>query len=313
MAYSLYRLEFSTGLHIGGDAGGPSLDDGRMTIHSDTLFAALGCESAAAGKIAQLYEAFAGGALAMSDALPYSGEEYYLPKPVLYTGNVRREGSPTRRKALKSIEYIPLCRLDEYLGGLAGGEIDPEQYRSAFGSLVTVTRVASRGNAQPLPYNVAYWRFSAGCGLYVIVRWEDEASLALFEAALAALGLSGVGGKQSSGLGKFEAAVCPMPPRLTEMLTDTGAPYQMLLGTGLPADAALDAALAGGWYQVVRRGGFVRSAHYADRPRKKRTLYLLAPGSCLRERFDGGMFDVSEGGAHPVWRCGKTLFGGVRL
>lgn len=313
MAYSLFRLEFTTGLHIGADAGGPSLGDGRMTIHSDTLFAALCCEGVGSGSLGRLYEAFAGGALTITDALPFSGEEYFLPKPVLYTGNIRREGSPGMKKALKSVEYIPLSRFDAYLGGLAGGEIDPESIRADFGVLTTVTRVAVAGQPQPLPYNVAYWRFAPGCGLYVVVRAADEASLSLFETALAGLGLSGIGGKRSSGLGKFRVRKSLLPPRLAALLADAGAPYQMLLGTGLPGGDGLDSALAGGWYATVRRGGFVLSATYAARPRKKRTLYMLAPGSCLRARFDGGMFDLADGGAHPVWRCGKTLFAGVRL
>ena len=46
MEYSLYRLNFTTFLHIGEDNGAVSLDSSRMTIHADTLFAALCCEAA---------------------------------------------------------------------------------------------------------------------------------------------------------------------------------------------------------------------------------------------------------------------------
>ena len=70
MAYSLYRLKFTTGLHMGLDSGGPSLDDGRMAIHSDTLFSALCCELSNDTEIARLYDYFASGVLTVSDALP---------------------------------------------------------------------------------------------------------------------------------------------------------------------------------------------------------------------------------------------------
>jgi len=126
MAYSLYKLEFSTGLHIGVDRGGSSLDDGRMAIHSDTLFSALCCECAKNGSVNQLYDLFAGNLLTISDALPYHKDELYLPKPVLFTGNVKREGNSELKKIFKAIEYIPLSVFSEYVGSMAsGGEMDP--------------------------------------------------------------------------------------------------------------------------------------------------------------------------------------------
>jgi CRISPR-associated protein Csm4 len=104
-----------------------------------------------------------------------------------------------------------------------------------------------------------------------------------------------------------------VPTELLKLLKDEEAPYQMLLGTALPPDSELDEVLEDGWYSLVRRGGFIRSATYAPGQLKKRTIYMLAPGSCLRRRFKGGMFDLSDNGAHPVWRCGNSLFVGVNL
>jgi len=164
-----------------------------------------------------------------------------------------------------------------------------------------------------MPYNVAYWRFNENSGLYIVVRYENEAALSFLEDTLSALGLSGIGGKQSVGLGKFSLQKYDLPSKLISLLEDTKADYQMLLGTALPWDHELDTALDGGWYGVVRRGGFVRSETYSKTPLKKRTVYMLTPGSCLKSRFEGGIFDLSDGGTHPVWRCGKTLFAGVRL
>jgi len=314
MAYSLYKLEYSTGLHIGIDSGGSSLDDGRMTIHSDTLFSAICCECVKSGNSTRLYDFFAQNILTISDALPYHGSEFFLPKPILFTGNVKREGNPELRKLFKSIEYIPLSAFSEYVGNMSSGtELDPECLKYDFGRLVIDTRVALRNNSQPTPYNVAYWRFSKDSGLYIIVDFQKEEALSFFENALTALGLSGIGGKQSVGLGKFSVQRCPLPPKLAALLEDTEANYQMLLGTALPYDKELDTALDSGWYGVVRRGGFIRSDTYSEVPLKKRTMYMLAPGSCLKSRFEGGIFDLSDGGAHPVWRCGKTLFAGVRI
>lgn len=311
MAYSLYKLEFTSGLHIGTDTGGASLDDGRMTIHSDTLFSALCCECSGKGCIERLYKCFSEGDIVISDALPYKESEYFLPKPVVYTGNFKNEGRPEVKKSLKSIEYIPLSLFDEYMRGLSGSRIDTEQFKSNFGGLTVNTKVAM-GDI-PQPYQLAFWNFVQNTGLYIIVKYQSSSDLSFFEDILAALGLSGIGGKQSSGLGKFNVKKETLPSKLEVMLDDSDAEYQMLLGTALPNNNELDNTLLGGWYMTIRRGGFVRSENYSNTQRKKRTMFMLSSGSCLKTRFDGDIFDLSEGGNHPVWRCGKTLFAGVRV
>lgn len=313
MEHFLYRLKFTTALHMGKDTGAGSLDDCRMNIHADTIFAALCCEAARGGKAAGLAELFACGALTISDALPYAGDELFLPRPVLYVENTRRAGDASLKKALKGVEYIPLSLFEEYLQGLRRLQPDIERFKQKFGRMVVGTRVALKGNSQPLPYHVAAWKFAAGCGLYLVVRTAHEEARRTFAALLARLGLSGVGGKQSSGWGKFDVTQSAVPAPLMKLITDSRASYQMLLGTALPADSELDDMLADSWYSLVRRGGFIRSDNYAPGQLKKRTIYMLAPGSCLRQRFQGGMYDLSDGGAHPVWRCGSTLFAGVNL
>ncbi len=313
MEHFLYRLSFTTVLHMGKDAGAGSLDDCRMNIHADTIFSALCCEAARAGEVAGLADLFAGGALTISDALPYAGDELFLPRPILFVKNTRREGDAGLKKALKNVEYIPLSLFADYLLGLRRPQIDVEKFKYKFGRMVVGTRVALKGNDQPLPYHVAAWKFARGCGLYLVVRAEHEEARHTFGTLLARLGLSGIGGKQSSGWGKFEVRQSDVPAGLMELIEDSRAQYQMLLGTALPADNELDDVLADGWYALVRRGGFIRSENYAPGQMKKRTMYMMAPGSCLRRRFKGGMYDLSDGGAHPVWRCGNTLFAGVNL
>jgi len=313
MGYSLYKLEFNTGVHIGKDVSGPSLDDGRMTIHSDTLFSALCCEAVKSGNIERMYTYFAEGKLVTSDALPYKGEEYFLPKPIIYTENHKSGENSSIKKLLKSIEFIPLSLFDKFIKGSISNIDDIQSLKVNFGYLTDYTRVNTKDQLQPVPYNVACWRFEKNCGLYVIVRFETEEAISFFEETLSALGISGIGGKQTSGLGKFNVVKASVPKELEKLLDDNKANYQMLLGTGLPADGQLEEVLKDSWYIALRRGGFVRSQSYSYNQLKKRTIYMLSPGSCVKKRFDGVIFDLSEGGSHPVWRCGKTLFAGVRI
>ncbi|NLM20816.1 MAG: type III-A CRISPR-associated RAMP protein Csm4 [Peptococcaceae bacterium] len=313
MAYTVYRLKFSTGIHIGQDYGRPSLDDGRMTVHSDTLVAALCCEGVKRGCLSQLVNYFSQDILAISDTFPYKGEELYLPKPFLYTGNRKLEGDSSLKKKFKSLEYIPLSHFSAYLEGLKGAELDVTDLKQDFGSLTVITKVAVTGQPEPQPYHQAYWRFAPNCGLYFILRSRKKEAQQLLEEILTDLGLSGIGGKQSAGLGKFSVEKIDLPEKLTKLLADDQAEYQMLLGTALPKPEELKEALADGWYSLLKRGGFVRSDSYADKQLKKRSIYMLAPGSCVKRRFTGGFFDLNKYGAHPVWRCGNTLFAGVNL
>lgn len=313
MAYTLFRLRFSTGLHIGADHGGPSLDEGRYTIYSDTLFSALCCEGAKKGVVKLLYDCFASEQLTISDAMPFYKDEYYLPKPILFINNKQNEGDSALKKKFKAIEFIPVSLLNEYLNGLSNYGLDPAELNRDFGMMVVDTKVSMKGLPHPMPYNVAYFRFSKDSGLYIIVKYENEEALALFEDTLYALGLVGVGGKQSAGLGKFQADRAAIPECLESLLTDVGAEYQMLLGVFLPTNDEMDIALKDGWYSVIRRGGYIRSDTYSQTYRKKRSVYALAPGSCIKSRLSGAILDLSEDGAHPVWRCCKTLYAGVRV
>ena len=167
-----------------------------------------------------------------------------------------------------------------------------------FGHLTTNTKVAIKGQELPLPYHVASWRFLPECGLYLIVRSQNEKALAFFEELLIDLGLSGVGGKQSSGLGKFTPHRTPLPQELLYLLEDEEAKYQMLLGTALPTEEEMDEALQDGWYATIRQGGFVRSETYAS-SFKKKTIYVLSL-ALLNQKIYGGLFNLADGGAHPV-------------
>ena len=42
--------------------------------------------------------------------------------------------------------------------------------------------------------------------------------------------------------------------------------------------------------------------------RKKVDQYFLQAGSCLRNRFEGDIYEVGVGMPHPVYRYGKPLF-----
>ena len=59
--------------------------------------------------------------------------------------------------------------------------------------------------------------------------------------------------------------------------------------------------------QTIRR----RADQYAEEQRKKKTLYVFDAGSCFENSFEGAVYDVSNGGNHPVYRYAIPMFAGL--
>ena len=133
------------------------------------------------------------------------------------------------------------------------------------------------------------------------------------------LGATGIGGKVSSGYGKFHVVqkFCLNTPSdaqtkwLRRALSANRAPY-LLLTTSLPQTDELDSALKDASFQLVRRSGFMASDR-VETPLKKKTQYALSAGSVLQNRYQGALYDVGLSDVHPVYRYSKPIFMGVTL
>ena len=80
----LYRLRFNTPVHFGSSDSALSLYESEDHFRADTLFSAL-CHTAlqlygndGSGKLPDMAKT---GRLLLSDAMPWAGDAYYLPKP----------------------------------------------------------------------------------------------------------------------------------------------------------------------------------------------------------------------------------------
>ena len=299
----IYKLHFTTPVHFGDDSGGNLLTAVRMTFRGDVLFSALYMQ----GNAELFRQAVASGELWFSDAFPYCGDILYLPKPIGLWNRERNAGDPSMRKLFKKLQYIPMDHLTEFLHGMS----DPRKLDCTFAVSHDTTRVNRRDFEDPLPYQVSAMRFVDGCGLYVIVQSLREEILTDFEQRLTLLSADGIGGRRSSGWGKFTWERFPIPDTLKKGLEDEEAPCQMLLSTALPRDNDLENAMEGACYLLVRRGGFTYSP--LTQPTKKRTLYLFGAGSTFPKRFEGQLLDVGLNMPHPVWRYAEAGFMGVRI
>lgn len=325
MQYAIIKWHFTTAVRFGSDKG--QLAESDYIMRSDTLFSALCQEALKLGgetHLQKLYQLCKTGRLFLSDTFPYVDEDYFLPKPLLHVTRTEQESSSVLKKAHKKLKYISAEKYKDYLQSLLGNSVFDVQLENQLlkDFVYQDSRVMAgvTGNVDTKPFYVNAWKFAENAGLYVIIGYEQEEDISWLKYLMDNLGLRGVGGKKTSGLGKFEAddPIFLSDPysegleALQRLLTTDGN-WNMTLSCALPQDNELAFALDGAAYQIVKRSGFIDSVHYAKEQRKHRVLYVLAAGSCFRNKFDGDIYDISNGGNHPVYRYAKPLFLGVNL
>ena len=145
--------------------------------------------------------------------------------------------------------------------------------------------------------------------MYLILAYQKLEAAELFEQLLYSLSYSGLGGKRSAGLGRFEYMEHEMPDELKEKLQKKADKY-MLLSAALPEDQEMEKKkiLENASYNVLKRSGFVSSETYAEQQRRKRDLYVFDAGSCFEKIFEGRLIEEEEDGRHSVFRYEKALF-----
>ena len=302
MEYTIYKLEFQTGAHFGTGA----LDEGSYTFHADQLFSAMYIEAMKLGKAQRFYEMVKTGDLLFSDALPYIDKQYLVPKPMVYV-QTDNQGESKQKKAYKKLKYFPVEKIDEFLTGNMNLETDPMK---GFGQMRQQTMAHVRSEDDTLPYRVGTFYYAPGCGLYVVIAYKSNNELSVAEELLEALSHTGIGGKKTSGMGKFNFRKGKPSKELEERLCKKST-RSMLISVALPKEVEINQAMENASYLLEKRTGFVASIDYALEWRKKNDLYVFTPGSCFTNRFSGDIYDVSNGGNHAVYRYAKALFLGV--
>ena len=325
--FNVYKLRFTAPVHFGGD-NALSLESAQMHFCADTLFSAL-CHAALLQggneAVERLCATAAAGDMRLSDGMPWAedqkGDQFYLPRPFL--APIKRvETSPDKRKEAKKLRYLPAAEMEKYLAYLRGeGSLDFKALSRPLGTVEERTCAAVPEGGETVPYFVGAYRFEANCGLYFLLGYEDAALEGEVHRLLELLQFSGIGGKISSGFGKFrledvielEAPFDSQTEWLAQALRDAQAPVQITLSACLPAESELENALDGAQYQMIRRGGFIHNPADAGAQRKKRGQCVFQAGSSFRARFGGELSAVGTSAGQTVYRYNRPLWLGVRL
>ena len=327
MEHRIFRFAFDAGVHIGDS----SLEDSGIRLRADTIFSALCIEALKKGgqeTLDRLITLTIAGELSISDAFPFIGNELYVPKPVFSiqsadmpqnadilgqspNGEADEVSDYSAKKIFKELKYIPIDMVQDFLYGEFDGKTAEyiASKMDGLGASSIVARTAVRLPEDALPYHVGVYTFKEGAGLYIIASAEAEA-LPFLRELLECVAVSGIGGKRSSGLGRF--SITETAEDIPEELLGDYPAY-MTLSVSLPGDAEIESALKDSTYVLLRRSGFVFSETYAHDAVRKNDLYVMDSGSVFRQRFTGGVYDVSNKGTHPVYRYAKPMFLGVEL
>ncbi|MDR1773645.1 MAG: type III-A CRISPR-associated RAMP protein Csm4 [Clostridioides sp.] len=294
MKTKIIRLKFLSPVHF----GVKRLSESEISFKSDTLFSALFIEALKKNIEKEFLEITKNDKLIFSDAFPYIDYEYFLPKPILDTefGNTE-----TEKKQFKKTKYIRYNDLD----GFMEGKIDIEQKCMQDFGVFELSEKTSLQGIESEPYIVETFRFNDKSGLYIIVKVDDDSEKLIID-LLKSLELTGIGGKKSSGYGRFTFKVLEIEDIIE--LINRKAKRKLLISTALPKQDELENALEEANYSLIKRSGFIDSVSYSNNLVKKKDIFAFASGSIFEKSFKGDIYTIATNGTHSVYRYLKPLF-----
>ena len=315
----LYKLNFPYGVHFGADKAGIYLEKISSNCHCDTLYSAICHEILklhGEDALTEFYNSTVKGEFLFSDLLPYTENELLIPKPILFVEKTEDEqvSDSIKRKKMKKLQFLPVSKLKRFFDGNA------ESIEFAEEALYEKNAPSRNGNDDNNGlYSIAVTRFKDKCGLYFIVQM-DENKKEWFDNIITSLGLSGIGGKRTSGYGQFEIiddfeldenSPIESEAIMAKMLNKESK-YYLTLSAFYPQKDEIQ-NLKSGYYTLIQRQGFVQSSTFSDTMLKKIPTTMINAGSCFEEKFLGDVIDVSKDGNHPVYRYGKPIMIGIDL
>ncbi|MEY8319960.1 type III-A CRISPR-associated RAMP protein Csm4 [Lachnospiraceae bacterium 46-61] len=306
MDYFVYKMYFKTPIHVGNG----TLANSENIIMADTIFSALCCESGNQKSIDNIIDMAKNKKFVISDAMPFVENELYIPKPMAMI-KTENEGNSILKKAFKKLKYIPVSSINTYMKGNIN-PLEQNQKMKSLGKSGIRTMSSSvdeekMKTGDMLPFQVGIYNFTKNSGLYFFAGFESNEQKQFFEKLFLSVSYAGIGGKRSSGFGKFDFIVEDIPQNIKERIGVCKKQF-MTLSVSMAQQNELEKALENARYLLVKRSGFIFSETYAETMRKKKDFYCFKSGSYFTNAFQGDVFDVSGSGTHKVYRYAIPLF-----
>lgn len=295
MEVQAYKLDFQT-VHFGNG----NLNESIGSFNASRLYSSLFLESLKLNVDKEFLNLSKSANFFLSDSFPLKDGEFYLPKPIGYPKIPLNSESTreTRRKAKRSkkLRYIKYTDMEDYVEGNC--DVDKLDGTDSFFSKSTV--VTKKGID---PYEVGITNFKTS--LYILTIKHK-----LLDMLMNSLQYSGIGGKRSSGYGRFTVEKLDIPDEFSKNIVVNDSEYgvYMTLSTSIPNNDELDVVLPTAEYLLEKSSGFAYSSTSRNLLRKQ-DLYKFAVGTTLTKTYNGNIFDVRpDDFPHPVWNYAKGLF-----
>ncbi|WP_049153768.1 type III-A CRISPR-associated RAMP protein Csm4 [Ligilactobacillus salivarius] len=295
MEVQAYKLDFQT-VHFGNG----NLNESIGSFNASRLYSSLFLESLKLNVDKEFLNLSKSANFFLSDSFPLKDGEFYLPKPIGYPKIPLNSESTreTRRKAKRSkkLRYIKYTDMEDYVEGNC--DVDKLDGTDSFFSKSTV--VTKKGID---PYEVGITNFKTS--LYILTIKHK-----LLDMLMNSLQYNGIGGKRSSGYGRFTVEKLDIPDEFSKNIVVNDSEYgvYMTLSTSIPNNDELDSVLPTAEYLLEKSSGFAYSSTSRNLLRKQ-DLYKFAVGTTLTKTYNGNIFDVRpDGFSHPVWNYAKGLF-----
>ncbi len=295
MEVQAYKLDFQT-VHFGNG----NLNESIRSFNASRLYSALFLESLKLNVDKEFLDLSKSDNFFLSDSFPLKDGEFYLPKPIGYPKMplISESTKEMQRNAKKSkkLQYIKYTDIEDYVKGNC--DIGKLEGISSFFSKSTV--VTKKGID---PYEVGITNFKTS--LYILTIKHE-----LLDMLMNSLQYSGIGGKRSSGYGRFTIEKLDIPNEFSKNIVINDSEYgvYMTLNTSIPNNDELDVVLPIAEYLLEKSSGFAYSTASKSLLRKQ-DLYKFVVGSTLTKTYSGNIFDVRpDGFPHPVWNYAKGLF-----
>lgn len=304
----IVKLYFDGSIHFGSGV----LESSSDNLCSDSIFSAICCEYAKTNNtdaIKELVNNIRNNKIRISDAFPFNEETFYLPKPFVRIESQNNNDS-LKKKTIKKLRFIPAEMYQEYIDG----EINIDQCKVILNDISTIgcsglkEKVCIAGEQNdPQPYYVGDYTFAQGKGLWFIISTDNEKFMEELKEIIISLGSSGIGGKRSSGYGRFRPVFQDAPDFLNDSLNKESQRY-ITLSVCLPKNYELSDVISHADFSVIKRSGFVYSLDDHINAIKKDDMYLIGAGSCFDRKFCGDVYECSSISKYPVYRYAKPMF-----
>ena len=319
-------------------------------FRSDRLYSALTLATESLGFLEEWLDATARAqtpAVVFSSLFPYQGDTLFAPPPLtMWPPPSSSVTSPNpvflSKMRWEAARFIPVTMIETLLSGqpilaeqwivdaesgclLRRDRPSQSPFRVIARTRVGIDRISQ---ASAHLHSSACVEFESGSGLWLVLRFKDEAAEATWrdrvQACFRLLADTGFGGHRSSGWGqtadpefrsgRWPGLITPTLDRLARAqgngAADNGdAPLFWLLSLYSPSPTdAVDWSL--GSYGLVLRGGRIQSSAHVSTNTLKKNVRMVAEGSVLSVGHEpvGTAVDVApDGFAHPVYRLGFSL------